>query len=78
MRYVSIMDIITRSHRMTEAFPSMVFIHDVNPRIGYWYAEKRLYVCKDEKTGGYYFVKERSPREAVERVLESIRKGEES
>lgn len=76
MRYVSIMDIINRSHRMTEAIQSMAFRHDVIPRYGWWYAEKKLYIVKDEKTGGIYFETARCPKDAVNAVAKRVKEAE--
>lgn len=74
MKYVSIMDIIKTSHKMADAVKCMTFDHSINPDFGFWYAEKRLYVVKDERSGGIYFEEARSPYEAVQSVSERCKK----
>ena len=72
MRYISIMNMISTSHRMVDAVNSMVFDHSINPNIGFWYAEARLYVLKDDRTDAIYFEEAWSPKQAVDNVLKRL------
>lgn len=72
MNYISISDIIKYSHRMHDASNCMVFDHSYHSKIGYWYAENRLYVLKDDRTGAIYFEEAWSPKQAVDNVVKRL------
>lgn len=68
-KYISIMDIIKRSHDMFKALPCMKFDYSINNYLGYWYAEERLYIVHDCMIDAYYFEIANSPADAIEKVL---------
>ena len=70
--YVSIMDKIKRVHDMKKALPCMEFDYSINPYLGFWYAEERLYLLHDCMVDAYYFVEADSPYKAVEKVLKRV------
>ena len=70
--YVSIMDKIKRVHQMKNALPCMEFDYSINPYLGFWYAEDRLYLIYDCMVGAYYFVEADSPYKAVEKVMKRV------
>lgn len=70
--YISIMDKIKRTHAMKNALPCMEFDYSINPYLGVWYAEERLYLLHDCMVDAYYFVEAGSPYEAVEKVLRRV------
>lgn len=74
--YISIMDKIDRAHKMKNALPCMEFQYDINPYLGYWYAEDRLYVLNDCMVDAYYFIEAGSPAEAVEKVIRRVEEAE--
>lgn len=68
-KYISIMDIIKRSHDMFNALPCMKFDYSINHYLGYWYAEEQLYIVHDCMIDAYYFEIANSPADAIEKVL---------
>lgn len=70
--YVSVMDKIKRVHNMKNALPCMEFDYSINPYLGFWYAEERLYLLCDSMVDAYYFVEADSPYKAVEAVLKRV------
>lgn len=75
-KYISIMDKIKRSHAMLNALPCMEFDYSINPFLGYWYAEDRLYVLNDCMVDAYYFIEANSPEDAIKKVLERVEEAE--
>jgi hypothetical protein len=75
-KYISIMDKIDRSHKMFNALPCMEFDYSINPYLGYWYAEERLYILQDCMVNAYYFIEAGSPKEAIEKVLKKVEEAE--
>ena len=67
--YVSISDKIKRTHAMKNALPCMEFKFDINPYLGYWYAEERLYLIVDCMVDCYYFIEANSPYDAIAKIL---------
>lgn len=74
--YISIMDKIDRCHKMKNALPCMEFDFSINPYLGYWYAEERLYILFDCMVQAYYFEIAGSPAEAIENVLKRVEEAE--
>lgn len=74
--YISIMDKIKRVHAIKNALPCMEFNYSVNPYLGYWYAEERLYVIQDCMVECYYFIEAGSPKEAIEKILKRVDEAE--
>lgn len=67
-KYISIMETINRCHKMKNALPCIDFDYSINPYLGYWYAEERLYVIHDCMVNAYFFEIAGSPGEAIERI----------
>lgn len=67
--YVSIMDKIKRIHAMKNALPCIKFDYSIDPYLGFWYAEERLYLLCDCMVNAYFFVEADSPHKAIEKVL---------
>ena len=57
---------------MKNALPCMEFDYSINPYLGYWYAEERLYVLHDCMVDAYYFEVAGSPGEALEKVRKRV------
>ena len=74
--YVSVMDKIKRVHALKNALPCMEFNYSVNPHLGYWYAEERLYVIQDCMVEAYYFIEANSPKDAIEKILRRVEEAE--
>lgn len=74
--YISITDKIKRLYEMLNAFPYMEFDYSINPYLGYWYAEDRLYVLNDCMVDAYYFIEANSPGDAIGKVLRRVREAE--
>lgn len=70
--YVSITDKIKRIHAMKTALPCIEFDYSINPYLGFYYAEDRLYLLRDCMVDAYYFVEADSPYKAVEKVLKRV------
>lgn len=70
--YISIMEKIKRAHAMKNALPCMEFNYDINPYLGYWYAEERLYIVRDCMVDAVYFQIADSPKDAIEKILKRI------
>lgn len=77
-KYISFMDTIKRIHAMKNALPCIEFKYDINPYLGYWYAEEQLYLLHDCMVDAYYFVIANSPYDAIEKVLKRIDEAEEA
>ena len=72
MKYIPFMEAVKRFHKMKDALSGIVFDYSINPYLGYWYAEERLYILHDCMVDAYYFETARSPHEAIEKVLKRI------
>lgn len=70
--YISVIDKIKRTHAMKNALPCMEFDYSINPYLGFWYAEERLYLLCDSMVDAYYFVEADSPYKAIEAVLKRV------
>lgn len=68
-KYISFMDTIKRIHAMKNALSCIEFKYDINPYLGYWYAEDRLYLIIDCMVDCYYFIEANSPYDAIAKIL---------
>lgn len=67
-KYIPFMEVIKRCQQMKDALPCIEFNYSINPYLGYWYAEERLYILHDCMMDAYYFETAGNPHEAIEKV----------
>lgn len=67
-KYIPLIEVIKRCHGLKNALPCIEFNYSINPYLGYWYAEERLYILHDCMVDAYYFETARNPHDAIENV----------
>ena len=68
-KYLSIPEKIKMAHAFKNCIPTMDFDWSINPYLGVWYAEERLYVLLDCMVDAIYLVEADSPKDAIYKVL---------
>ena len=66
------------AHNFKNAFEGIMFDHSIDPYLGFFYAENRLYLIRDGLTDAYWFIEASSPREAIAKVLKRMDDAEDA
>ena len=71
-KYIPVMERIKRAHDMKNVLPCIKFNYSINPYLGFWYAEDKLYIVHDCMVDAIYFQIANSPLDAIEKIIKRI------
>lgn len=75
-KHVSTPEKIKMVHAFKNSIQTMEFDYSINPYLGVWYAEERLYILLDCMVDAIYLVEADSPKDAIYRVQKRCEEAE--